>query len=235
MLLYVPQQAKQLSKKDKEEGKQAWKTKHLTHWRRGTITAKLSSATYEVQDYNGKTFVRSISLLKEDKSIITDATLAQAQDDTVEESSSQYPQGTMLAIRSTDRTSETAEIGRVERALESGEYWVHYYGTTDGNPSTAKFKPAWHDVQNRVTLAFKKPSKEIAWAGPIWDDLIIGEVHFKGNNATKLSLDEASIQLLENNNIRLNPMKTLPSKKRKVSEVSQNSTSAAKRRKSKRN
>ena len=68
VLLYVPRQSKKLSQKEKEEGKQSWKTKHLTHWRRGTIKKKLSSATYEVKDMKGTTFIRSVSLLTKDKS-----------------------------------------------------------------------------------------------------------------------------------------------------------------------
>ena len=192
-MLFVPKQSKSLSQEEKEKGVQSWKTKHLTHWRRGTIVKKLSSATYEVKDSKGTTFIRSISLLRKDRSEITESP---PEEET--ETITRYKEGATIAVKSHDKDSQTVEIARVVKALESGEYWVHYFGTVGKNPTTAKFKPAFHDVNNRVTLAFKQPKKEKPWEGTAWDEMILGEVQFKkSKNKQQLVLNTAAVRLLK--------------------------------------
>ena len=212
ILMYVPQQAEKLSQEEKEQGKQSWKAKHLTHWRRGTVVKKLSSATYEVKDINGTTFVRSISLLKKDKSEISDRTQLQEE---IVETTTPYKEGTVIAVKSHDTNSQTVEIARVVKALESGEYWVHYYGTTGNNAKTANYKPAFHDVNNRVTLAFKQPKKEKPWEGTVWDETIIGKVHFKKSKTDKLVLNNEAIKLLDEKGVTINTMSTITKGKNK--------------------
>jgi hypothetical protein len=209
ILLYVPKQSKRLSKEEKDNGRQSWKSKHLTHWRRGEIVKKLSSATYEVKDTNGTTFVRSVSLINKDKSQQID----KARDELLVETTTRYKEGTTLAVKSKDRHSTTVEIARVVKALESGEYWVHYYGTTGKNPKTATFKPAFHDINNRVTLAFHRPKKEKPWEGSAWDEMIVGEVKFKSSTTSRLVLNSEAIKLLESAKVTINSMSTAPSKK----------------------
>ena len=209
VLLYVPRQSKKLSQKEKEEGKQSWKSKHLTHWRRGTIKKKLSSATYEVKDMKGTTFIRSVSLLTKDKSEQTDM----SKDEELVETITRFKEGSVIAVKSHDKHSETVEIARVVKALESGEYWIHYYGTMGKNPATAKFKPAFHDVNNRVTLAFKQPKKEKPWEGSAWEEMILGEVNFRKTKTSDLILNSQAIELLENEKVTINTMATTPSNK----------------------
>ena len=116
------------------------------------------------------------------------------------------------------------------KALESGEYWVHYFGTVGKNPTTAKFKPAFHDVNNRVTLAFKQPKKEKPWEGTAWDEMILGEVQFKkSKNKQQLVLNTAAVRLLKAAKVTINTMSTVPrnkiDSKRKRSQRAAESTS----------
>lgn len=129
------------------------------------------------------------------------------------ETITRFKEGSIIAVKSHDKHSKTVEIGQVVKALESGEYWIHYYGTTGKNPATAKFKPAFHDVNNRVTLTFKQPKKEKPWEGSAWEEMILGEVKFRKTKSSDLILNTQSIKLLEDNKVAINTMTTAPSNK----------------------
>ena len=60
--MYIPPQP--------QKGENAWKAKHISHWRRATVIEATSDSgtTYLVKDGKGKTFTRSISLLNKDNS-----------------------------------------------------------------------------------------------------------------------------------------------------------------------
>ena len=157
----------------------------------------------------GTTFIRSVSLLTKDKSEQTDM----SKDEELVETITRFKEGSVIAVKSHDKHSETVEIARVVKALESGEYWIHYYGTMGKNPATAKFKPAFHDVNNRVTLAFKQPKKEKPWEGSAWEEMILGEVNFRKTKTSDLILNSQAIELLENEKVTINTMATTPSNK----------------------
>ena len=102
--MYIPPQP--------QKGENAWKAKHISHWRRATVIEATSDSgtTYLVKDGKGKTFIRSISLLNKDNS--TDEVVEEAKDQAIEENF--YEEGAIIAVQGpTEGTFGVAQVLKV--------------------------------------------------------------------------------------------------------------------------
>lgn len=207
------------------EANSPWKSKHLTHWRRGTVMKKLSSSTYEVIDTKGQTFIRSVALMKKDTSK-TDAIseVEESQDansiaDIISEEKF-YQIGTMLAIRE-DNNPDNKEFVIVEtlKTLESGNLMVRYYGTTSKNTDKAKFSLVWVDNKDRILLRNDKPSGHKAMTALIDPELILGEIKLNADQ----TLSRESLTYLDNKGLRMQVLKTVKTSKKDEEKSSENS------------
>ena len=189
-----------------QSGQGKWKAKHLTHWRRGTITSKLSSSTYEVVDDKSQTFLRSIALIRKDSSSMG---LSSESPEIVSEEKF-YQAGTTLAIRE-DNNPENKELVVVEtlKTLESGSILVKYFGTTSKDVSKAKFNLVWVDENDRVLLRNQKPQGHKAMTAIIDPDLILGEIKLNARN----TLIQETVKDLLQKGFKFQVLKTTNSKK----------------------
>jgi hypothetical protein len=199
ILFYVPKTPQ------KVKGEPTWKSKHLTHWRRGTIVRKVSTSTYEVKDTSNKTFLRSISLIKKDTSTAIAAEIDSTEKDIVNEDKI-FTEGTLLAIRENNAPdNKEFVIVEVLKLWENGSLQVRYFGTTDKNPKKARLSPLWADENDLSILSYRTPAKRYkAVTAVIEPDLILGEVTLDNNKA----LSQESRATMEAKSLTMHVLKT---------------------------
>ena len=213
VLFYVPIQQ---GKKDKEE--QIWKSKHLTHWRRGIILAKRSSSTYDVQDLQGKTFLRSVSLIKKDTSIMPLNPTESKHDETVVEHQTLYTEGMMIAILDDSPDDDKAfGVAQILKVTENGDIEVRHFGTIDKTPKKAKYKPMWSDENDMYKLSLKVPSKRYkSLTGTISKERILEEVEL----SEQQTLTQKSLESLTQRGLKMLIQRTkVVSKKDKARDI----------------
>ena len=193
VLMYIPAQPK--------KGENAWKAKHLTHWRRATVIEKKSSSTYLVKDAKGKSFIRSISLLNKDHS-----TVPQDEPEVLIVEEKFYDEGSIIAIK--DESPEgTFGIAQVLKVSENGDLQVKHFGTVEKQQKKATFKPIWADENERIKLSTTTLSKRYkALTGIIRPSQILQEVILTDKH--HLSSDSAK-ELYETRNLQRNVLKTI--------------------------
>lgn len=200
VLMYIPPQP--------QKGENAWKSKHISHWRRATVIKPTSDSgtTYLVKDGKGRTFTRSISLLNKDNS--TDEVEEESKDQEVEETF--YEEGAIIAIRGSAK--DTFEVAQVLKVSENGDIQVKHFGTIEKQQAKATFKPAWADENERIVLSQKPPSSRYrALTGTINPSRVIQEITLTDSH--KLS-DESAKELYSQKKLQRNILKTVVVSKR---------------------
>lgn len=201
ILFYVPKTSQKVN------GESTWKSKHLTHWRRGTVIRKASTSTYELMDASKKTFFRSISLIQKDNSATMDAEIENDKEDQdLVNEEKVFTEGTLLAIRE-DNAPDNKEFVIVEvlKLWENGSLQVRYFGTTDKTPSNARFSPLWADENDRSLLSYHTPAKRYKAVTAVIDpELILSEVTLDSNKC----LSKESYATLEAKGLTMHVLKT---------------------------
>lgn len=201
VLMYIPPQP--------QKGENAWKAKHISHWRRATVieATSASGTTYLVKDGKGKTFTRSISLLNKDNST-DDAVVEESKDQEIEENF--YKEGAIVAVKGP--TEGTFGIAQVLKVSENGNIQVKHFGTIEKQQTKATFKPAWADENERIVLSQKPPSSRYkALTGLIDPSQVIQEITLTDKH--QLS-SESATELYDQKKLQRNVLKTVVVSKR---------------------
>ena len=152
----------------------AWKQKHLLHWRFATVIERISHTTYKVKDRGGRTFQRSIALIRPAKIDFEQALSGRgvapskkglSRGERKEDDDMEHKPGDILAVHVALDGQNLFELGIVEK-VENDAVAIWYLGTQGENINTARFHPVWacmkynpivYMLQEKQPAAYEQP------------------------------------------------------------------------------